>query len=104
MPKIKQRSGYVEKCVKVVFIPISGRSSHSKPKEYRSNSLTSFLLKIFEQLLDSFIHKTLKPEFLSKAQHNTVPLKVKLSRVLYTRYSFRLSNPETMKVIRQLHF
>jgi hypothetical protein len=38
--------------VKVVFIPKSGRDSYGGPKDYRPISLTSFLLKTMERLID----------------------------------------------------
>ena len=38
--------------VKVVFIPKAGKIGHSIPKDYRPISLTSFLLKTFEHLID----------------------------------------------------
>jgi hypothetical protein len=38
--------------VKVVFIPKPGRYSYGRPKDYRPISLTSFLLKTMERLID----------------------------------------------------
>jgi hypothetical protein len=40
---------------KVVFIPKPGKSSYSGPKEFRPISLTSFLLKTMERLVDRYI-------------------------------------------------
>jgi hypothetical protein len=41
--------------VKVVFIPKPGKSSYSGPKDFRPISLTSFLLKTMERLVDRYI-------------------------------------------------
>jgi hypothetical protein len=38
--------------VKVVFIPKPGRNSYCGPKDFRPISLTSFLLKTMERLVD----------------------------------------------------
>ena len=51
-------TGYVPamwRQVKVVFIPKPGRSSYSGPKDFRPISLTSFLLKTMERLVDRFL-------------------------------------------------
>jgi len=51
-------TGYVPvswRQVKVVFIPKSGRSSYCGPSDFRPISLTSFLLKTMERLLDRFL-------------------------------------------------
>jgi hypothetical protein len=48
-------AGYVPKAwrqVKVVFIPKPGRNTYSGPKDYRPISLTLFLLKTMERLVD----------------------------------------------------
>jgi hypothetical protein len=48
-------TGYVPvmwRQVKVVFIPKPGRDSYDRPKDYRPISLTSFLLKTMERLID----------------------------------------------------
>ena len=48
-------AGYVPaiwRQVKVVFIPKPGRNSYSGPIDYRPISLTSFLLKTMERLVD----------------------------------------------------
>jgi len=41
--------------VKVVFIPKPGRNTYSWPRDYRPISLTSFLLKTLERLLDRYL-------------------------------------------------
>jgi hypothetical protein len=41
--------------VKMVFIPKPGRDSYRGPKGYRPISLTSFLLKIMEMLIDRLV-------------------------------------------------
>jgi hypothetical protein len=41
--------------VKVVFIPKPGRNTYSGPKDYRPISLTSFLLKTMERLVDRYL-------------------------------------------------
>jgi hypothetical protein len=41
--------------VKVVFIPKPGRSSYCGPKDFRPISLTSFLLKTMERLVDRYL-------------------------------------------------
>jgi hypothetical protein len=51
-------SGYVPAVwcqVKVVFIPKPGRNSYCGPKDFRPISLTSFLLKTLERLVDRFL-------------------------------------------------
>lgn len=55
--------------VKVVFIPKTGRVGHSKAKDFRPISLTSFLLKTLERLLELHMRSLFKPEFISKSQH-----------------------------------
>jgi hypothetical protein len=41
--------------VKVVFIPKPGRNSYCGPRDFRPISLTSFLLKTMERLVDRFL-------------------------------------------------
>jgi len=41
--------------VKVVFIPKPGRNSYRESKDFRPISLTSFLLKTMERLVDRFL-------------------------------------------------
>jgi len=51
-------TGYVPvswRQVKVVFIPKSGSSSYCEPSDFRPTSLTSFLLKTMERLVDRFL-------------------------------------------------
>jgi len=51
-------TGYVPaiwRQVKVVLIPKPGRNSYSEPRDYRPVSLTSFLLKTMETLVDRHI-------------------------------------------------
>ena len=51
-------TGYVPvvwRHVKVVFIPKPGRSSYCGPRDFRPISLTSFLLKTMERLVDRFL-------------------------------------------------
>jgi hypothetical protein len=51
-------TGYVPvswRQVKVVFIPKPGKNSHSGPKDFRPISLTSFLLKTMERLVDRYL-------------------------------------------------
>ena len=55
--------------VKVVFIPKAGKISHTTPKDYRPISLSSFLLKGLERLLDAYIRENLPKELISNDQH-----------------------------------
>jgi hypothetical protein len=51
-------TGYVPTAwrqVKVVFIPKSGRDTYGGPKDYRPISLTLFMLKTMERLVDRLI-------------------------------------------------
>jgi hypothetical protein len=41
--------------VKFVFIPKPGRNSYSGPRDFRLISLTSFLLKTMERMVDRFL-------------------------------------------------
>jgi hypothetical protein len=60
-------TGYVPamwRQVKVVFIPKPGRNSYCRPKDFRPISLTSFLLKTLERMVDRYLRDevlTLKP-------------------------------------------
>ena len=40
----------------VVFIPKAGKINHNTAKYYRPTSLTSFLLKTLERLIDVYVH------------------------------------------------
>ncbi|CAB3261689.1 unnamed protein product [Arctia plantaginis] len=44
--------------VKVVFIPKPGKGDYTQPKSHRPISLTSFLLKVLERLIDRVIRET----------------------------------------------
>ena len=51
-------TGYVPaiwRQVKVVFIPKPGRNTYSGPRDYRPISLTSFLLKTMDRLVDRYL-------------------------------------------------
>jgi len=53
-------TGYVPalwRQAKVVFIPKPGRSSYCGPRDFRPISLTSFLLKTMERLVDRFLRE-----------------------------------------------
>lgn len=55
--------------VKVVFIPKAGKSSHVSPKDLRPISLSSFLLKILERLIDTYLRQSIDSRLLSPSQH-----------------------------------
>ncbi|XP_037942646.1 uncharacterized protein LOC119675512 [Teleopsis dalmanni] len=55
--------------VRVVFIPKAGRTGHSTAKDYRPISLTSFLLKTMERLIDAYIRSLHSFAKISRAQH-----------------------------------
>jgi hypothetical protein len=56
--------------VKVVFIPKPGRNTYSGPKDYRPISLTLFLLKTMERLVDRHLRdETLVLSPLHPNQH-----------------------------------
>lgn len=55
--------------VKVVFIPKAGKCSHTNPKDLRPISLSSFLLKTFERLIDLKLRSDIDPNQLSSSQH-----------------------------------
>jgi hypothetical protein len=46
---------FIQHQVKVVFIPKPGRNSYCGPRNFRPISLTSFLLKTMERLVDRFL-------------------------------------------------
>ena len=54
---------------RVIFIPKAGKSSHIKSKDFRPISLTSFLLKTLERLLDLHIRNRIPRNRLSSSQH-----------------------------------
>jgi hypothetical protein len=54
----------------VVFIPKPGRNTYCGPKDYRPISLTSFLLKIMDRLVDRYLRdETLVSSPLHPNQH-----------------------------------
>jgi len=55
--------------VKVIFIPKAGKPSNTNPKDFRPISLSSFLLKNLERLIEIHIRLTINPSLLSDAQH-----------------------------------
>lgn len=55
--------------VKVVYIPKAGKPSHCTAKDFRPISLSSFLLKTLERLLDLHIRSLLNNQNLCTAQH-----------------------------------
>ncbi|XP_067216927.1 uncharacterized protein [Linepithema humile] len=58
------------KLVRVVFIPKVRRTSYTKAKDFRPISLTSFLLKTLEKLVDAYLRETtLWSHSLHKNQH-----------------------------------
>ena len=57
------------KRTKVVFIPKAGKRSHTSPKDYRPISLSSFLLKTLERLLDLYIRDAIPQNMFSASQH-----------------------------------
>ena len=90
------------KQVKVVFIPKAGKTNHSKAKDYRPISLSSFMLKTFERLLDHHIRSKFNKNNISSSQHAYLKGKsceTALHEVVWK--SSRLSNTIN---IRSLHF
>jgi hypothetical protein len=55
--------------VKVIFIPKAGKTNHCNPKDFRPISLSSFILKGMERLLDLHIRSLFSIEVISKSQH-----------------------------------
>jgi hypothetical protein len=55
--------------VRVVFIPKAGKVSHTTPKEFRPISLSSFLLKTLERLIDMHIKENTDIEEKCTMQH-----------------------------------
>lgn len=55
--------------VKVVFIPKTAKQGHESAKDFRPISLTSFVLKTLERVVDTHIRQTLERAPLSKSQH-----------------------------------
>ena len=55
---------------RVAFIPKAGKASYVSPKDFRPISLTSFLLKCTEKLVDRFIRdKVVSVKSLNTGQH-----------------------------------
>ena len=71
------------KRTKVVFIPKAGKTSHVTPKDYRPISLSSFLLKTLERLLDLYISDAIPQNMFSVSQHAYVRGK-SVNTALYT--------------------
>lgn len=55
--------------VLVIFIPKAGKTSHVSPKDFRPISLSSFLMKVLERLIDVYIREGLGPRRLCGSQH-----------------------------------
>jgi len=53
----------------VAFIPKAGKVTHTTAKDFRTISLTSFLLKSFERMISLHIRATVDPTQISAAQH-----------------------------------
>lgn len=65
-------SGYIPtewREVRVVFIPKAGKINHNTAKDYRPISLSSFLLKTLERLVDVYVRSILTTDNFSRAQH-----------------------------------
>lgn len=54
---------------KVVFIPKAGKIQHTTPKDFRPISLSSFLLKTFERVLETHVRENLVDGMVAKSQH-----------------------------------
>lgn len=54
---------------RVVFIPKPGKASYATPKAYRPISLTSFLLKTMERIVDTMIKSRIPSDMLKFKQH-----------------------------------
>jgi hypothetical protein len=70
--------------VKVVFIPKTGRSSHSSAKDYRPITLSSFMRKTLETLVDMDIRAKIDQSLSLFRIHNTRIGKVNRQRQRYT--------------------
>lgn len=55
--------------VKVIFIPKSGKIGHESVKDFRPISLSSFILKTLERILDEHIRSLVTTSGLSNSQH-----------------------------------
>lgn len=64
--------GYIPcgwKRIRVVFIPKAGKRSHTTVKDFRPISLSSFLLKTLERLLELYVRNKIPRNMLSNSQH-----------------------------------
>uniref|UniRef100_UPI002FDC4585 reverse transcriptase domain-containing protein n=1 Tax=Streptomyces sp. IBSBF 2390 TaxID=2903533 RepID=UPI002FDC4585 len=50
-------------------IPKAGKMDHAKAKDYRPISLSSFLLKVLERIMDSYLRSKFNPNLISRCQH-----------------------------------
>lgn len=57
------------KQVNVIFIPKVGKINHSTAKDYRPISLSSFVMKVLERILDSHIRGKINVNNISPSQH-----------------------------------
>lgn len=55
--------------MKVIFIPKSGKNGHESVKDFRPISLSSFVLKTLERILDEHIRSLVTTSGLSNSQH-----------------------------------
>lgn len=55
--------------VKIVFIPKAGTANHCLAKDYRPISLSSFLLKVMETIIDSHISSFFNNNAIASTQH-----------------------------------
>ena len=53
----------------MVFIPKAEKINHNMTKDYRPSSLSSFLLKTMEKLIDLHVREKLQPNNFSVAQY-----------------------------------
>jgi len=49
------RSIFHQSGIRIIFIPKLGRNDRIQPKDYRSISLTSFILKTLKKLIDRYL-------------------------------------------------
>lgn len=55
--------------VRVIFIPKAGKSNHCTAKDFRPISLSSFVLKTMEKILDVYIRGLFQSNTISNTQH-----------------------------------
>lgn len=69
--------GYIPRCfrlVRVAFIPKAGKGDYTSAKSYRPISLSSFILKTLEKIIDNHIfHGSIRRCFFSQNQHAYIP-------------------------------